>query len=272
MTSESKPLHFQSGKSWTMFHGECTEVLEQFTDKSIGVAIFDPPYSARVHNGVRSARVVGLPDSNEFECRTRRAVDLGFEHLTARLRRAVAKECARLVRRWSMAFSDEDSMHLWRRSFDAVGLQHVRSMFWDRIGGAPQFTGDRPAVAVEAITLAHPRGKKEWNGGGKQGIYRHPIVQNRGGNTPRVHTTQKPIGLMLELVVDFSEPGETVLDMFAGSGTTGVACIRHGRQFIGIERAAVHFETACERLRAEEQGSTLEAARLKQQPLFGDVK
>jgi site-specific DNA-methyltransferase (adenine-specific) len=45
--------------------------------------------------------------------------------------------------------------------------------------------------------------------------------------------------------------GATVLDPYMGSGTTGVACIRTGRRFLGIEIDPVHFETACERLTNE---------------------
>jgi len=60
-----------------------------------------------------------------------------------------------------------------------------------------------------------------------------------------------------------------VLDPFAGSGTTGVACLRLGRRFIGIERDPKYIEVARERLAAEESGSTLQAARAGQVPLFG---
>ena len=47
------------------------------------------------------------------------------------------------------------------------------------------------------------------------------------------------------------EEGATVLDPYMGSGTTGIACIRTGRNFIGIEKDPVHFETAVKRIRAE---------------------
>ena len=65
------------------------------------------------------------------------------------------------------------------------------------------------------------------------------------------HPTQKPVDLMAYLVATYSQPGETVLDPFMGSGTTGLACVRTGRKFIGIERDPVHFETAVRRISAE---------------------
>ena len=88
----------------------------------------------------------------------------------------------------------------------------------------------------------------------------------------RIHPTQKPVELMLECVSLVTKPGETVLDAFAGSGTTGVACLRLGRRFIGIEKDPKYFALACDRLRAEERGSTLQAQRAGQLPLLGGVK
>ena len=51
----------------------------------------------------------------------------------------------------------------------------------------------------------------------------------------RVHPTQKPLGLMEYLARTYNSPGETILDPFMGSGTTGVAAVRNGYNFIGIE-------------------------------------
>jgi len=61
----------------------------------------------------------------------------------------------------------------------------------------------------------------------------------------------KPLDLMLQLVLDFTEPGDLVLDPFAGSGTTGVACLSLGRRFVGWEIDEAFFEVACRRLRGE---------------------
>lgn len=83
------------------------------------------------------------------------------------------------------------------------------------------------------------------------------------------HPSPKPIALMRWLVTHASEAGSVVLDPFAGSGTTGVACLRLGRKFIGIEKDPTYFALACERLRAEEQGTTLQASRAGQLPLLG---
>jgi site-specific DNA-methyltransferase (adenine-specific) len=226
--------------------------------------IMDPPYSEHQHKSVRSSGRLGMLDGNGrmSPCATRRVVDLQFDHLDVRTRRAVAREAARMTRRWVMAFSDDESSWLWRLSFVASGLEYIRTALWRR-DGAPQFTGDRPASGHEQITLAHPKGRKKWNGGGKCAIYDVPIVRY-----DRVHTTQKPIGLMLAIVADFTDPDDLVLDPFCGSGTTGVACLRLGRRFLGIEKDAEYAKTAAERLEAETYGSTLNALRAGQEPLF----
>jgi site-specific DNA-methyltransferase (adenine-specific) len=68
--------------------------------------------------------------------------------------------------------------------------------------------------------------------------------------------TQKPVALMEYLVRTYSNPGDVVLDATIGSGTTGVACKRLGRSFIGIERDPEHFEIAREALRPRTASSS----------------
>lgn len=74
-----------------------------------------------------------------------------------------------------------------------------------------------------------------------------PVTWN---NVPRgrVHPHEKPVELMEELVSKIV--GETILDPFMGSGTTGLACLRVGRKFIGIECDASHFSNVCRRIEA----------------------
>lgn len=65
-----------------------------------------------------------------------------------------------------------------------------------------------------------------------------------------LHPTQKPIALMEYLVRTYSNEGDTVLDNAMGSGTTGVACKRLGRKFVGIELDPTHYATASARIDA----------------------
>jgi DNA modification methylase len=69
---------------------------------------------------------------------------------------------------------------------------------------------------------------------------------------PVEHPTQKPVGVMAWCMEKAKVPeGAVVLDPYMGSGTTGVACIRTGRRFVGIEKDADHFKTARDRIHAE---------------------
>jgi len=66
------------------------------------------------------------------------------------------------------------------------------------------------------------------------------------------HPTVKPVDLMCWLVRLVARPGDVVLDPFTGSGTTGIACAKEGRDFIGIERDADYYEIARRRIEAAE--------------------
>ena len=66
------------------------------------------------------------------------------------------------------------------------------------------------------------------------------------------HPTIKPLGLIRTLVVNSSQEGGVVLDPFMGSGTTAVACIKEGRNYIGFELDKNYYEKACERIAVEQ--------------------
>jgi DNA modification methylase len=72
----------------------------------------------------------------------------------------------------------------------------------------------------------------------------------KGGDPRTGHQTQKPLALMETLVRLFSDPGELILDPFAGSGTTGVAAVRLGRRFLGWEMNPEYAEIARKRIAA----------------------
>jgi DNA modification methylase len=79
-----------------------------------------------------------------------------------------------------------------------------------------------------------------------------------------VHPTQKPLALM-KWCIDQADNPETILDPFMGSGTTGVAPIQMGRNFIGIEREPKYFDIACKRIeQAAAQGKLFAPAPIKQ--------
>jgi len=110
----------------------------------------------------------------------------------------------------------------------------------------------------------HRPGRKRWNGGGKAAYYEVRVEHN-----DRVHATQKSLVGMMSMLVDYTDLGDLVLDTHCGSGTTGVACLRLGRRFLGIEVDPAMAETARERLRAEERMVGVVSTRAGQGALFG---
>ena len=92
-----------------------------------------------------------------------------------------------------------------------------------------------------------------WNGGGHHAVWVCNIEHGE-------HPTQKPLTLLVDCVKKFTDEGETVLDPFVGSGTTGVACVKLGRNFIGIEKRTDYFELACRRIEAAHKQRNLFAS------------
>jgi len=235
--------------TWAMHPpGDCLAILRSMPDRSVDHVITDPPYDARTHKAGNAMRMT----SNGVADLTIPFAPLEDFNIIA--------ECLRVSRRWCLFFCSFLDVHKYEQVDPAAW---VRCGIWDRPDGAPQFTGDRPAQGGEGIAILHAPGKKRWNGGGKRGIWRHGVERE-----DREHPTQKPIKLMLELLRDFTDPGETILDPFAGSGTTGVAALRLGRSFVGCELDPKFHAFATERLAAEASGNTLDGMRAGQGVLF----
>jgi len=86
------------------------------------------------------------------------------------------------------------------------------------------------------------------------GVYCKRDLSNAAITNDRVHPTQKPVSLM-KWCIGFFPKAEAILDPFMGSGTTGVAAVQMGRDFIGIEREPKYFDIACKRIeQAQRQG------------------
>jgi site-specific DNA-methyltransferase (adenine-specific) len=213
----------------TLYLGDCMEILP--TLGSVDAVITDPPYGNDDTHAGHLAKVILKNGEAAGQA-------LGFDGISKKQMIDMARDWVKKANRWVVFTSEWKFM----TELDEAGLL-IRFGIWRKPDGAPQFTGDRPGTGWEAIAICHRSGKKRWNGGGKHAFYNWAKGSNNSG-----HPTGKPIGLFSEFVRDFTDLGETVLDPFMGSGTTGVAAIQMGRKFIGIEREPKYFEIACKRI------------------------
>ena len=221
------PYYEQDGI--VIYHGDCREVFRYLN--RVDHVISDPPYDARTHAGARTAATAS-PKFGEIQ-----KIEIAFDPLDVA---ATVPRILALCRRWFIAFCTMEMIAEYQR---ASGDAWVRAGFWRRPDGAPQFTGDRPATPGDAIAIMHQAGKKQWNGGGRHAYYEIGVER-----LERVHPTQKPESLMSQIIAEFSDPGESLLDPFMGSGTTLVAAKRLGRRAIGVELEEKYCEIAAKRL------------------------
>ena len=249
------------GARWSMTCGDNREVLPGLPNGSVAHVITDPPYEAEAHTKHRTNRAV-------LEGRmTDAAID--FAKITEEIREFVSAQFGRLSAGWVLTFCQAEGVAPWRYALEAGGCRWRRAQIWVKPDSSPQFTGDRPGAGYESIATAWAgEGRSRWNGGGSRGVYVHNVGVFGGEKSE--HPTTKPLSLMMELVELFTDPGDIVLDPFAGSGTTGVACLRLGRRFIGVEKSEAYAAIATERLQAEERGLSLREARAGQ-TTFADL-
>ncbi len=240
----------RSGARWQVIHGDSEKVVRALRGGDVDHVITDPPYDEKTHSGARSSKGGGTDIGINFS-------PFGEEEL-----RFAAREMVRVSKRWVLAFCALEQLGEYSR---AVGPERwVRAAIWHRPDGTPSLNGDRPAQAAEGIAIMHAAGERlAWEGGGGRGHWSFGVERQE-----RHHPTPKPLGLMLELVRLFTKPGDLVLDPFCGSGTTGVACLRLGRRFLGIEQQQQYAETARARLEAEVLGVDLSAVQSGQLTLL----
>lgn len=219
--------------------GDALEFMTMLDDASVDHVVTDPPYGEKTHAGARTRVITGRKARAEYAGAVK---SVTFDAIDAETFLTLCRECVRVARRWVVMTCD------WRHAAAAenAGLPVVRCGVWVKPDAAPQFTGDRPGTGWEAVLMLHRAGKKRWNGGGHHAVWTCPV--ERGSR----HPTQKPLALVQEWLCAFTDPGDLVLDPYMGSGTTGVACKRLGREFIGVESDLARYEMAQNRIAEEE--------------------
>lgn len=255
-----------SGPGWELRLGDCIEGMRTLADRSVDVTIMDPPYEAEAHTLQRRQKGKRHRPGERCEYREVNHAPLAFEAITPEQRAAVSLEVARVTRGMAVVFCQAEAIDTWRRALEAGGLRYRRSIPWVKPDAMPSLHGRWPGQAYESIVTASNHGDSDWEAivlasrsgalpcplGGKAVEYRFARASGQPANTKSPHPTTKPLALMAKLVEHFTRPGDLVLDPYAGSATTGVACIQAGRRFLGWELSPEYHAIAARRLRGDE--------------------
>ncbi|WP_133125109.1 DNA-methyltransferase [Thalassospira lohafexi] len=227
----------------TLYLGNCLEVMPHIDP--VDHVMTDPPYEAIMHQAKAKASQRKLRTDGKPEIQS-----LDFDAIDD-IRDEVVSQCAAICSGWLLAFCSPEGVGRWANTINASDAKYKRACVWIKPDAAPQMNGQGPAMGAENFVVAWcGTGYAKWNAGGKRGVYTHCT---NAKDRDRRHPTEKPWRLMAELINDFTNPDQLILDPFMGSGTTGVACVKQGRRFIGIEKSERYFDIACERISAAQR-------------------
>ena len=228
-----------------LYQGDCLDIMQGF-QTSVDCIITDPPYcSGGVSEASRSqAKGQGLRSENIGRFGWFVGDNMGTAGLVWLLRN-VALECHRLLNKNGslLMFCDWRMIPNIVPAIESVGFRYQNLITWDK-GNMGLGNGFRCRhEQIMHMTAGSPEYYHKGTG--------NVITCKRVSAEERQHQTQKPVDLMVQLANVVCPPGGTVLDPFMGSASTGVACIRTNRKFIGIEKGAENFDTARNRIEKE---------------------
>lgn len=239
-------------ESIRLYLGDCLDVLPHVEAGTVDMIWTDPPFghgnmdgdlqSARVRDGVKGARVresepIANDSGKEFD-----DVMRGFlDHAAWILNRDCCCCCC------CMAGGGPTPTFARVSQWIDDRLAFFQAVVWDK-SARGNGMGWRYRRNYEFVMVAHRKGGKLlWANDGEAvpNIVRHMPVLDRQ------HPNEKPVRLVESFVCWHTSQGMLVADPFMGSGTTGVACVRTGRKFIGIEKEPKYFDIAVRRIEAE---------------------
>lgn len=216
-----------------LMKGDCLELMKSIPEGSVDLCVSDIPYKLTgggKGDGVNSKRPKGILVDNSQLMKVPK-----FEDWLPELHR-VMKNGTHIY----LMCNFKNLNDLMNKSL-AVGFKHINLLVWEKNNCTPsQFYMKN----CEYTLLLRKGSSKYINDiGGSKTVHK---FGNIIGN--KVHPTEKPVGLMEFYLKNSSNVGDIVLDMFMGSGTTGVASVNTNRNFIGIELDDNYFNIAEDRI------------------------
>ena len=218
----------------TLYFGDCREILPEI-DQEVQAVITDPPYGISYHTNRRKIRETPEMILNDATAPLW-SVQLMYEKLEDG---GAMYICTRF-----------DVAHQWQEAMRDAGAKIKTPIVWDKGNWTSgDLIGDY-GNQCELILFAH-KGRHELKDGRPSNLWR--VSREPAGD----HPTPKPVGLMARCIHNSVNKGGFVLDPFMGTGTTGVAAIKNGCKFIGIELDTKYFDIACRRIENEEKQASL---------------
>lgn len=254
----------------------CGDALDQafvaavLDGRRVDALIFDAPYSERTHSGHREGK---LTADRAAAYAARGAGDRKRER-AYNARKSAAGESGRNdidylawgpddVRKfgdawsghcsgWWVSITDDVLAPIWRLEMEHQGLYPFCPLPFVETGSRVRMTGDGPSNWTCWTQVARPRNATFASWGTLRGAYIIPgeRAQNSTHSRDRI-TGGKPMRGMIELVEDYSRPGDLVCDPVAGAATTGLAALRTGRRCLLIEKDPERAQLSADRIKAE---------------------
>lgn len=219
--------------------GDCLELMKDIPDKSIDMILTDPPYNVSRDNNFKSmgsACRVGM-DFGDWD----KGFDLiGYISLIPR----ILKENANIV-----IFNAWENLRQIQVACQENNITVKRCLVLNKSNPAP-FNRDRMFCNDVEFALWGVYNSKnkptKWIFNRKNPLEK--CVINTTVQSAKLHPTMKDLKVIKYLIEVLSKDGDLILDPFIGSGTTAIAAINTGRNYIGIEKEPEYYEIACNRV------------------------
>lgn len=224
-----------------LYMGDSLEVMDNLMNLGVkfDAVITDPPYNISRKNNFKTMGRAGI-DFGEW--------DKGFD-LTSWI-----SYCEPLLKKGGniVIFNDWKNMSYIVNALEINGFDIKDLIRWKKTNPMPRNRDRRFITDYEVAVWAVKKGDK-WTFNRLSDTYERPEIVNK--ITPKSekifggHPTQKPVEVMEWIINRLSNVGDLIFDPFMGSGSTGVACLKTNRKFVGIDNDEKSFNMSCERLK-----------------------
>ena len=243
-----------------LYKGDCLEIMKDIKDKSIDMILCDLPYGTTACKWDAIIPFEPLWEQYKRIIKDHSAIVLfGSEPFSSALRMSNIKDY-----RYDWIWEKEQGANFMLCKYQPYKVHETISVFSKkRHTYMPQMTKGKPYISGKGTSgeITNNVVKKQTKNNGTR--YPRSIQKfNTDKSKGSLHPTQKPVALLEYLIKTYTNEGETVLDNCMGSGSTGEACLRTNRNFIGIEKDDKYFDIAYNRIngyiymsKGEENGS-----------------